>query len=188
MSPILFIIYLSSVFDTIERTVTGVQCLSFADDIGLLAPGYSVREVCSKLQKAAKAAIEWGHGNAVQFDAEKTEAVLLTRKRGRELKDQIQRAKVEVDGHHVAFNLDATRWLGVWLDSGLNLKVHYQTCMRKARAAEARVQHLCQSHGLAPGLARQVQVAAIQSVALYGAELWWQGQKDWQAGIQLMIN
>ncbi|ODM21420.1 hypothetical protein SI65_02263 [Aspergillus cristatus] len=60
--------------------------------------------------------------------------------------------------------------------------------MRKARAAENWVQHLCLSHGLAPGLARQVQVAAVQSVALYGAELWWQGQKDRLAGIQLMIN
>ena len=188
VSPILFIIYLSGVFDAIERRVNGIQCLSFADDIGLLAPGYSVREVCKKLQEAAKVAIEWGHGNVVQFDAGKTEAVLLTRKRGRELKDQIQRAQVEVDGHCVPFNLEATRWLGVWLDSGLNLKAHYQTCMRKARAAENRVQRLCQSHGLAPGLARQVQVAAVQSVALYGAELWWQGQKDRLVGIQLMIN
>ena len=78
MSPILFTIYLSGVFDTIERRVNGIQCLSFADDIGLLTPGYSVREVCNKLQEAAKVAIEWGHDNAVQFDAGKTEAVLLT--------------------------------------------------------------------------------------------------------------
>ncbi|ODM18007.1 hypothetical protein SI65_06795 [Aspergillus cristatus] len=187
VSPILFIIYLSGVFDVVE-SVAGVQSLSFADDIGLLASGHSVKEVCDKLQKAAKVAIEWGHDNVVQFDAGKTEAILLTRKRGRELRDQIQRAHVEVDGHCVPFNLEATRWLGVWLDSGLNLKAHYQTCMRKARAAENRVQRLCQSHGLAPGLARQVQVAAVQSVALYGAELWWQGQKDQLVGIQLMIN
>ena len=116
--------------------------------------------------------IEWGHDNMAQFDAGKTEAVLLTRKWGRELKDQIQRAQVEVDGHQLIFNPDATRWLGVWLDSGLNLKAHYQTCMHKTRAAEARVQCLCQSHGLAPGLVRQVQVAAAQSVALYGIEFW----------------
>ena len=165
-----------------------IQSLSFADDIGLLVSGHSVKEVCDKLQKAAKVAIEWGHDNVVQFDAGKTEAILLTRKRGRELKDRIQRAQVEIDDHCVPFNLEATRWLGVWLDSGLNFKAHYQTCMRKARAAENRIQRLCQSHGLAPGLARQVQVAAVQSVALYGAELWWQGQKDWLAGLQLMIN
>ncbi|ODM21122.1 hypothetical protein SI65_04175 [Aspergillus cristatus] len=188
VSPILFIIYLSGVFDVVERSVAGVQSLSFADDIGLLASGHSVKEVCEKLQKAAKVAIEWGHGNMVQFDAGKTEAVLLTCKHGQELKDQIQQAQVEVDGHCVPFNLEATKWLGVWLDSGLNLKTHYQTCMRKAWAAENWVQRLCQSHGLAPGLARQVQVAAVQSVALYGAELWWQGQKDRLAGIQLMIN
>ncbi|KAI9035197.1 ribonuclease H family protein [Aspergillus affinis] len=60
--------------------------------------------------------------------------------------------------------------------------------MRKARAAEARVQRLCQMHGLGPGLARQVQVAAVQSVALYGAGLWWRGQKNRQEGVQLMIN
>ena len=188
VSPILFIIYLSGVFEVIERSVTGIQSLSFADDIGLLASGHSVKEVCDKLQKAARVAIEWGNENVVQFDAGKTEAVLLTRKHGWELKDQIQQAQVEVDGHHVPFNPEATRWLGVWLDSGLNLKVHYQTCMCKARAAEHQVQRLCQSHGLAPGLARQVQVAVVQSVALYGAELWWQGQKDWLAGTQLMIN
>ena len=188
VSPILFIIYLSGVFDMIERSVKGIQSLSFADDIALLASGHSVKEVCDKLQEAAKVAIEWGHDNVVQFDAGKTEAVLLSRKRGRELKDQIQRAQVEVDGHCVLFNTEATYWLGIWLDSGLSLKAHYQTCMRKARAAENQVQRLCQSHGLAPGLARQVQVAVVQSVALYGAELWWQGQKDRLVGIQLMIN
>ena len=188
MSRILFIICLSILFDVIESSVAGVQSLSFADDIALLASGHSVKEVCCKLQKSVKVAIEWGHDNMVQFDVGKTEAVLLTRKRGRELKDQIQRARVEGDGHCVPFNPEATRWLGIWLDSGLNLKAHNQTRMRKARAAENRVQRLCQSHGLATGLGRQVQTATVQSVALYEAELWWQGHKDWLAGTQLMIN
>jgi len=88
--------------------VNSIQSLSFAYDIGLLAPGYSLREVCDKLQEAAKVAIEWGHDNTIQFNAGKTEAVLLTHKRGRELKDQIQRARVEVDGHCVPFNPEAT--------------------------------------------------------------------------------
>lgn len=148
--PILFIIYLSGAFDMIERSVKGIQSLSFADDIALLASGHSVKEVCNKLQEAAKVTIEWGHDNVVQFDAGKTEAVLLTHKWGWELKDQIQQAQVEVDGHCVLFNTEVTCWLGIWLDSGLSLKAHYQTCMRKAWAAENWVQHLCQSHGLAP--------------------------------------
>ncbi|KAL2004773.1 hypothetical protein VTN00DRAFT_3301 [Thermoascus crustaceus] len=67
---------------------------------------------------------------------------------------------------------------------GLTLKTHYLTCLRKARTAEARVQALCCRQGLPPGLVRRIQVAAVQAVALYGAELWWQGQKDRLTGIQ----
>lgn len=54
----LFIIYFSGVFEVIEKTVAGAQALSFADGIGLVAPGHSIREVHGKLQEAAKAAIE----------------------------------------------------------------------------------------------------------------------------------
>ena len=188
VSPILFAIYLSGVFDEIERTIPGVHALSFADDIGLLAPGYSVQEACKQLQQAAKVAIDWGCRNMVQFDAEKTEAALFTRKRGRKLQNQIQKARIIVGNHPATINQEATRWLGIWLDAGLTLKVHYHTRLRKARNAEARIHSLCQGQGLAPGLVRRIQVAAVQSVALYGAELWWQGQRDRRDGIQLMIN
>jgi ribonuclease HI len=188
VSPILFLIYLSGIFDAIERAVPGVQLLSFADDMGFLAPGYSVQEACQKLQEAAQVAIEWGESNLVQFEAKKTEAVLFTRKRGQELRNQIQRARIMVGGHSVSFNSEATRWLGIWLDAGLTLKVHYQTRLRKARNAESRVRSLCRMQGLAPGLVHRIQVAAVQSVALYGAELWWRGQKDQLTGMQRMIN
>lgn len=42
--------------------------------------------------------------------------------------------------------------------------------------------------GLAPGLVRRIQIAAIQSVALYGAELWWKGQKNYTGNLQKLIN
>ncbi|KAL1978972.1 hypothetical protein VTN96DRAFT_7858 [Rasamsonia emersonii] len=188
VSPILFVIYLSGVFRAIEAAVPGIRALSFADDIGLIALGSSVDQACQQLQQAGENAITWGQNNAVQFDAEKTEAVLFTRKRGRALRDQVQRARIQVGGHQVHFNQEATRWLGIWLDAGLTLKVHYLTCLRKARMAEARVQSLCRQQGLPPGLVRKIQVAAVQAVALYGVELWWQGQKDRLAGIQQLVN
>ena len=129
-----------------------------------------------------------GGANAVSFDTEKTEAALFTRKRGRQLRDRIQRARIVIQEHRVSFNQEATRWLGVWLDQGLTLKAHYHTRLQKAQKAEARIKALCKQQGLAAGLARRVQVAAVQSVALYGAELWWQGQKGWAQGIQRLVN
>lgn len=92
----------------------------------------------------------------VQFDAEKTEAALFTRKRGRELQDQIQKARIIVENHPTTINQEATRWLGIWLDAGLTLKAHYHTRLRKARGAESRIQSLCQGQGLAPGLVRRI--------------------------------
>lgn len=103
----------------------------FADDIGLLAPGQSVREVCRQLQRAAEVAIEWGLRNIVQFDVEKIEAVLFTQKHGRELRDQVQRAQIIVGGQRVHFNQEATRWLSIWLDTNLTLKAHYYICLRE---------------------------------------------------------
>jgi Reverse transcriptase (RNA-dependent DNA polymerase) len=112
-SPILFVIYLSGVSKAIEEAVPGIKVLSFAEDLGLVAPAGSVDQVCSKLQAAGEAAI------AVQFDAEKTEAVLFTRKRGRQLNEQIRRARTTVGNHEAPFRGEATRWLGIWLDTGL---------------------------------------------------------------------
>ena len=188
VSPILFIIYVRGVFQAIETRVPGVRPLSFADDIGLLTQASSVDEVCQKLQLAGEVAIEWGAANGVQFDPGKTEAALFTRQRGRILQDQVRRARLPIGGKEVIFNQTATRWLGVLLDAGLTLKAHYQGRLQKAKKAEARVRALCRQRGLPPGLIWRIQKAAVQAVALYGAELWWQGQKDRIGGIQRLIN
>jgi hypothetical protein len=54
----------------------------------------SVREISEKLQKASEVAIAWGRQNDVQFDVEKTEALLFNRKKGREPRRTIQEAHV----------------------------------------------------------------------------------------------
>jgi hypothetical protein len=125
----------------VEEEVPGVRPLSFVDDISFTTRGNSVRELCEKLQKASEAAIEWGHRNDVEFDAAKTEALLFTRKRGRELREQVRQARIVVGEKEVEFAQEATRWLGVWLDSGLTLKTHHQTRLGKARKAEGKAWH-----------------------------------------------
>lgn len=60
--------------------------------------------------------------------------------------------------------------------------------MKKAKAAEFRIKGLSKIYGLCPGLFRRIQVAAVQSVASYGAELWWRGQKHYQKDLQKLIN
>ena len=60
--------------------------------------------------------------------------------------------------------------------------------MKKAKAVEFMIKQLSKTHGLCLGLVRRVQIAAIQSVNLYGAKLWWKDQKNYENKIQKLIN
>jgi phage terminase small subunit len=71
-----------------------------------------------------------------------------------------------------SFNSHATRWLGISIDSYLSLKEHHNSMMSKAYRAEVRLRSLRGKFGLSPENVRKIQVAAVQAVALYGAEIW----------------
>ena len=65
------------------------------------------------------------------FDQGKTEAAMFWRKK----KGTEAKAKVKVGEQEIPFNKEATRWLGVWLDSQLTLKEHHATRLKSGRNA-----------------------------------------------------
>jgi len=83
VSPILFTVYLSGLFGYVEERVTGVKALSFVDDVAWTTEGDTVDDISPTLKQAAAAAQEWAEANAISFDTEKTEAILLSRRRKR---------------------------------------------------------------------------------------------------------
>jgi hypothetical protein len=123
--------------------VDGVEGISFADDVGWWVSGKDIGEIRRKIEKCASLSRHWAQNNAVVFDIDKTEIVLLSRRRkmNRASKEGIQVAP----GITKSFNSHATRWLGVWIDSHLSLKEHHNTMMSKAYRAEARVRSLEES-------------------------------------------
>ena len=98
------------------------------------------------------------------------------------------KAKIRVGSHEVQYNKQATRWFGVWLDDRLTLNDHTKKTLAKARRAQNRVRFLINNKGLSPGACQRIQVAAVQTVALYGSELWWPGQKDRAQEVQQVLN
>jgi len=58
-APILFVTYLSDIFEEVEWKVPGIRRLSFVDDIGWWAEGKDEEAVAAKLTEAATASIEW---------------------------------------------------------------------------------------------------------------------------------
>jgi Reverse transcriptase (RNA-dependent DNA polymerase) len=80
VSLILFIIYLSGIFNKIEKQNPEITALFFADDIAFLASSKTVKDIQNALTNAREQAIAWGLTNNVTFDVDKTEAVLFTKK------------------------------------------------------------------------------------------------------------
>ena len=79
VSPILFLIYISGVFDKVSERNPWVTSLSFIDDLGFIASDSSVKEVIKTVENVAKAVLEWGRQSAVTYDVSKTEAVLFSK-------------------------------------------------------------------------------------------------------------
>jgi len=171
-APILFITYLSGIFEEVERRCEGVKALSFADDISWWAEGATDEEVAGRLSRVGEVAIEWAARNGVVFDHDKSEAMLFSRKR------RVPTATIKVGEREIGFNKKATRWLGIWLDSHLTLKEHQKTMAKKARKAMARLRRLMGQMGLTSANCRKVMIACVQAVALYGSELWWRGEGE----------
>jgi len=186
-APILFVTYLSGIFDEVEAAVPGVRGLSFVDDISWWAEGRDDEAVAANLAAAATAAIKWAVENGVAFDHSKTEAALFHRK------TSTPSATVKVGGESVPFSKEATQWLGVWLDSQLTLKGHHAVRMKEGRKAKARLHRLTRQMGLSPANCRKAMTACIQSAAMFGSELWWKGDhvtgtKGRAEELQLLVN
>lgn len=61
--------------------------------------------------------------------------------------------------------------------------------MTSAKGALQAIADLSRRNGgLSINLMRRVVVAAVTSIALFGAEVWWKGQKDLERRLQLLIN
>lgn len=65
--PILFLIYISQVFDVVTEAYPLVTSLSFVDDLGFIVSGTSVKDIAQSLEKVAKTALEWGMANAMTY-------------------------------------------------------------------------------------------------------------------------
>ena len=72
VSPILFLIYISGVFDSVSEACPLVTSLSFVDDLGFIASGSSVKDIARILEKVGKMVLQWGRANAVTYDTAKT--------------------------------------------------------------------------------------------------------------------
>ena len=135
--------------------------LSFIDDLGFIASGSSIKEVVKTLENVAEVVLEWGGQNAVTYDVSKTEAVLFLKSHQQRLNKQLRETKIKVGDKNISFNKEATRWLGIWLNSQLKFISHINKRIRRAQTAEILIKGLTKTYGLVLGLVCQIQLLVI---------------------------
>lgn len=121
------------------------------------------------LEKCAQIARKWAAQNAVEFDIDKTEAILFVKKNQK----RKRRRRINIgNGSSIQFNKGPTRWLGFWMDSALNFNDHFTKRMAKARQREAEIKRLHGKYGMTPKNIRGIMTATVQTSALFGSEIW----------------
>jgi len=184
--PVLFILSISAMFPCLAEKHPDVESISFVDDMGFVLRCAELDDGTEKLESVARHALDWGCDDKVEFEISKTEVLVFSKRR------KVLQASKEVAGRigeqEFAINQGATNWLGFWLDPKLSFKTHV-TKRLSAQATLQRIKSLGASHGGLPmRLMRRVVVAAVNSIALYGAEVWWRGQQDRAKRLQLLLN
>ena len=116
----MFNIAIDSLMDVIPRDVSAAI---YADDCTIWTQGRTIPLVFQKIQRALTRIGEWAVLNGFLFSSAKSNAILF--RRGLKRVDPRQYPTLKLDGQPTAL-VDQVRYLGVILDSELNLNSHVE--------------------------------------------------------------
>src|SRR5688572_25299298 len=116
LSPILFILYIASLYEALARQ-PGIVVCGFADDTNLLAFGRTDAETTLQLERAWGICETWAKTRGMQFEPAKSELIHFARAH-RAPSQGIRLGNAEVKP------TEETRFLGVWLDRKLRWRAH----------------------------------------------------------------
>lgn len=74
---ILFLIYISEVFNLVSEFHLSIIVFSFVDDLRFISSESLIKNITFTLEKIAKMILQWGKTNAVIYNIVNTEAILF---------------------------------------------------------------------------------------------------------------
>ena len=143
----------------------GVILVGYADDVAAAVTGDSTEEIEWKLNETLHLVSAWMKDHGLKLAQEKSEAVLITRRR------VFEYPKLELDGYTIEFK-DSIRYLGVWIDKGWKFKNHIQKAATKAGNVGTSLQRLMPNVGGPKQERRALLATVFHSILLYGAPIW----------------
>ena len=133
LSPVLFILYIASLYKALKQDHPTISIAGFADDTNLLAFGKHSAANTRQLERAWKTCLQWASTRGMAFAAQKCELIHFNKGR-RQWQDPISLAHPGGGrGYSVVKPVGSARFLGVWLDWKLSWRAHCQAVERKLR-------------------------------------------------------
>jgi hypothetical protein len=164
LSPILFILYISTLYEELERD--GLIIVGFSDDTNLLVASRDAPENCQRLRRAYETCEKWAIRHGMVFEPGKSELTHFTREHAA-VQLRVRLADTEVAPK------ESTRFLGVWLDRKLRWRSHLKKLQAKLATQTLALTRLAASAwGVSFEKAREVYTKVIRSAIAYGASAW----------------
>jgi hypothetical protein len=177
LSPILFILYIASLYEALKTAQPLVSIVGFADNTNLLAFGKTPEANTQQLEKAWRTCLQWASTRGMAFTPQKCELIHFNKGR-KQWKNPVALAHPGANngshsghsGHSVVKPVESARFLGVWLDWRLSWRAHCQAVERKLKTQDFALSRIAaKTWGPSLSRAREVYIKCIRSAIAYGA-------------------
>lgn len=170
LSPILFILYIATLYEALEAQHPHLLIVGFADDTNLMAFGQTAKACCMQLQDAWATCTSWAKSRGMQFAPEKSELMHFSRERRNPTASLRLGTKDDSEKSLLIKPVETARFLGVWLDRKLRWGPHLQQIRRKLSTQVLALTKITGSvWGCSLAQARHVYTAVIRAALAYGA-------------------
>ena len=168
LSPVLFILYIASLYKQLKEKHPHIAIVGFADDTNLLAFGREPQANVRQLEAAWETCLQWADTRGMAFAPEKSELIHFNRGR-KQWTDRLDLAQPG-RGTSPVRPTGSARFLGIWLDWKLNWKAHLGAVKRKLSTQSYALSRIAaKTWGLGLAKAREVYSKCIRSALAYGA-------------------
>ena len=138
----------------------------YADDLKLIAIGQNENVAAGRMQTALNILVEWTKKNNLQFNVDKTKALLFTRK------NRYNRPELKIGDKTIEY-VHEFKYLGVTFDQKLKWNQHVETQVKKAKITLMTARSMIgKTWGLTPAISAWIYTAIVRPIITYGAVAW----------------
>lgn len=143
----------------------GAETVAYADDLAVMVKARKIGELEEIANQSLEVIADWMKKNSLTLAPEKTEAVMLVKRRAERL------PKLTLEGHEIAIK-NSAKYLGVILQPRLTCTLHVRSMTTKAiKFANAISSILPRTRGATEGQRRLLATVA-ESMVMYAAPVW----------------